>query len=319
MKCVWMALAVARVVLAGDFALQEYLPPDTKVVMGLRVRSLTESSLFAQNGQSAKSMSESWLKLATFTGFDPLHDIDEVLLTSAADKENAPALLVLRGRFNVEKLTEGAKLYHGVPLRTTTDKGATSVFGVLDATTALAGDGPLVRAAIDRRGQPAVYDRSLVERVASLRERFDLWGTGERPQGFIAPGGQNEQLNSIDRFEFGIRITNGLELGAEVHARSSKDTEKLAASLGLLQMMAKAQSNSAKFDVKVEDNTLKLSFAISEAELKKAIEAQQAQGRRTQTQPAQTQPTVVGQPVEAPRTQTATPGGTSVFMLPGKK
>ena len=49
----------------------------------------------------------------------------------------------------------------------------------------------------------------------------------------MAPAGQSEQLNSIDRFEFGIRITNGLELGAEVHARSAKDAERLAASVGL--------------------------------------------------------------------------------------
>ena len=102
-----------------------------------------------------------------------------------------------------------------------------------------------------------VYDRALVARVASLRERFDVWGTGERPQGFVAPGGQNEQLNSIDRFEFGIRITHGLELSAEVHARSQKDADKLAASLALLQMMAQAQSKTAKFEVKAEDSTLK--------------------------------------------------------------
>ena len=42
-----VALAAARLVLSADFVLQEYLPPDTKVVMGLRVRSFTESSLFA--------------------------------------------------------------------------------------------------------------------------------------------------------------------------------------------------------------------------------------------------------------------------------
>lgn len=332
MKCVWMALLVVRTVWAADFALQEYLPPDTKVVMGLRVRALTESSLFQQSGESGKAMSESWAKLTAFTGFDPLHDVDEVLLTSAADRENAPALLVVRGRFNVEKLSAGAQQYHGVAIQGSKEKSATSVIGLLDATTALVGEAPMVKAAIDRRGQPVVYDAALVARVASLRERFDLWGTGERSQGFVAPGGQNEQLNSIDRFEFGIRITNGLELGAEVHARSPKDAEKLAAALAMLQMMAKSQSNSAKFDVKVEDSTLKVSFAVSEAELQKAIAMQRAQMQQVQraqsqpkvtqptvTQPTVTQPTVTGQPAEAPRKQVTSPGGTSVFTLPGGK
>ena len=314
MKCVWMALALARVATAADFAVQEYLPPDTKVVMGLRVRALTESSLFQQSGESAKTLSEDWLKLTKFAGFDPLHDIDEVLLTSAADGENAPALLVVRGRFDLEKLSAGAQRYRGVALKGSSDKGANSVIGLLDATTALVGEPAMVKAAIDRRGQAVVYDAALVARVASLRDRFDLWGTGERPQGFVAPGGPNEQLNSIDRFEFGIRITNGLELGAEIHARSAKDAENLAASVAVLQMMAKAQSDTAKFDVKVEDNTLRLSFAMSEAELRKAIAAQQAQIQR-----AQNQPKVAGQPAEAPRKQVTTPGGTSVFTLPGKQ
>ena len=188
------------------------------------------------------------------------------------------------------------------------------MLALLDASTALAGDLTAVKAAIDRHGQAIVYDGELVARVASLRERFDVWGTGERPQGFVAPGGKNDQLNSIDRFEFGVRITHGLEVGAENHARSHKDAETLAASLGMLQLMAKGQSDAAKFDVKLENDTLKLSFAISEEELKKAIAAQRSQML------TQSQPKVTGQPpaTAAPRPQT-NPAGTSVFTLPGKQ
>ncbi len=325
MKCVWIALAAARFLLAADFALQDYLPSDTKVVMGLRVRALTESSLFQENSASAKTLSENWTKLTAFTGFDPLRDVDEVLLTSSADRQNAPALLVVRGRFNLEQLGAGAERYHGVAIHRSSDKsgtdksskGGASVLALLDATTALAGEAPIVKAAIDRRGRPVAYDTELVARVASLRERFDIWGTGERPQGFVAPGGQNEQLGSIDRFEFGVRITHGLELGAELHARSQKDAEKLAASLGMLQMMAKAQSDAAKFDVKLEDNTLKLSFSMSEEELKKAIAAQKSQSLVTQSQVKQSQPKVTGQSPAGG--QATTPGGTSVFTLPGKR
>jgi hypothetical protein len=282
--------------------------------MGLRVRALTESSLFQENSDSAKKMSEGWTKLVAFTGFDPLHDVDEVLLTSPADRDNAPALLVVRGRFNTEKLGAGAERYHGVAIHKNSGGGA-GVLALLDATTALAGDLPAVKAAIDRHGKAIAYDGELVARVASLRERFDVWGTGERPQGFVAPGGQNEQLSSIDRFEFGLRITHGLELGAEVHARSHKDAEALAASLGMLQLMAKSQSNAATFDVKLDKDTLKLNFAISEEELKKAIAAQRAQMTQNQGPPK-----ITGQPADtaAPPKPQTNPGGTSVFTLPGK-
>jgi hypothetical protein len=322
MKCVWIALVAAPMVFGSDFALQDYLPPDTKVVMGLRVHALTESSLFQETGASAKTLTESWTKLTAVTGFDPLRDIDEVLLTSPADRENAPALVVLRGRFNLDRLSAGAELYHGVAIQGGGKKGS-GVLALLDATTALAGEAPVVKAAIDRRGQPVAYDGAMVTRVASLRERFDLWGTGERPQGFVAPGGQNEQpgsqwLQSIDRFEFGIRITHGLELGAEVHARSQKDAEKLAASLAMFQMMAKAQSNAAKFDVTLEGSTLKLSFAVSEEELKKTIAAQRSAAA---PKPVSSQPKVTGEtPAPGPAVrQSTTPAGTSVFTLPGKR
>jgi hypothetical protein len=75
-------------------------------------------------------------------------------------------------------------------------------------------------------------------------------------------------------------------------------------------MMAKAQSEVAKFDVKVEDSTLRLSFAMSEEELKKAIAA------RSTGIPGP--PKVTGQPASPARPQVTTPGGTSVVTLPGK-
>ena len=85
-----------------------------------------------------------------------------------------------------------------------------------------------------------------------------------------------------DRFEFGIRIGKGLEIGAEVHAKSSKDAEKLAASVAMLQaMMIGREPAAPKFDLQVKDGTIKLSLAVTEDDLKKAIAAQRtrAQGR----------------------------------------
>ena len=89
-------------------------------------------------------------------------------------------------------------------------KDGKGVLALLDAATLLAGDTLAVRAAIDRRGHNAALDGALAARVQSLRERFDVWGTGERPEGFVSPTGKNEQLDSMDRFEFGVRISQGI-------------------------------------------------------------------------------------------------------------
>ena len=216
----------------GGFRVWTFLPSDTKVVFGIRVPAIVESAIFKDAGTGAQKLSEDWLKLVAITGFDPLHDIDEVLMASPADKENAPALLVLRGRFDLARMGAGAPRYHGVAM-------------VGDGKDGQGRAGP---AGCDNRGgrrrcrrfapqstgadTALALDGALAARVQSLRERFDIWGMGERPEGFVSPTGKNEQLDSMDRFEFGVRISKGFELGAELHARSPKDAEKLAASHG---------------------------------------------------------------------------------------
>ena len=324
MKLVLVALVAAQLAAAGDFVL-DFLPANTKVVFGIRVRTIVESALFKDAGTGAQKMSADWLKLVAITGFDPLHDIDEVLMASPADRENAPALLVLRGRFDVARMGAGAPRYHGVAM-VGGGKDGKSALALLDAATALAGDAPAVRAAIDRRGQGAALDAPMAARVQSLRERFDLWGTGERPEGFVSPTGKRAEFDSIDRFEFGVRIGKGFELGAEVHARSAKDAEKLAASVALMKaMMNGGEQAGPKIDVQVKDGTVKVSLAISEADLKKAMAAQQGARMPMFTQmvtpivtPTDGPPVIVSSEstVPAPSSQSA---GISVFVLPGKK
>jgi hypothetical protein len=324
MRLVLVALAAARLVAAADSGL-DFLPADTKVVFGVRVSAIVESPIFKDAGAGTQKLGEDWLKMVAITGFDPLHDIDEVLLASPADKEQAPALLVVRGRFNLERMGAGAQRYHGVALvgDSKTGKG---VLALLDATTAVAGDLPVVRAAIDRRGHGAPLEGQLAERVQSLRDRFDIWGTGERTEGFVPPTGKREELASMDRFEFGIRISKGFELGAELHARSQKEAEKLAASMEMVKMMASAQGQAApKIDVQTKDGTVKISVMVSEEELKQLMDAQRKAAASMSGAPMTVAPmggvpvVVTSEPSVPPAGSQSQVGGTSVFVLPGKK
>ena len=318
MRLFLVALVVARLAAAEDSALN-FLPADTKVVIGIRVSAIRESSLFKDAGTDARKLGEEWTKLVAITGFDPIHDIDEVLVFSSADDPKAAALMAVRGRFNLERMSAGAKRYHGVAL-VGEGKGGTGVLALLDATTAVAGEPEAVRAAIDRRGHGAPLEAKLAARVQSLAERYDLWGTGERPEGFVAPTGKREDLDSIDRFEFGVRIRNGLELGAEIHARSPKDAGKLAASVAMLQaMMIGREPAAPKFDVQVKDGTLKISLAISEDDLKKAIAAQQGAGARNAAAAPKGGPPAVASPKFTVGMPDTNSGGTNVFVLPGKR
>ncbi len=327
MKLVLAALAAAQLLAAGDFA-SDLFPANTKVVFGIRVPAIVDSGLFKDMGSDARKLAENWSKLVAIAGFDPLHDIDEILLAASADKENNSSLLVLRGRFDLARLGSGAPLYHGIAMVGGGKTGA-GALALLDAATILTGDTAAVHAAIDRRGQGAVFDGVLQSRVQSLRERFDIWGTGERPEGFTPLTGKNEQLDSLDRFQFGVRISKGFELDAELHSRTPKDAEKLAASLQLMKMMMGGQDQLApKLDVQVADGTLKISLEMSEEGVKKLMATRRVTGapaggppvivRSESTAPAGGPPVIVSSEssVPVPGSQS---GGTTIVTLPGKK
>jgi hypothetical protein len=107
------------------------------------------------------------------------------------------------------------------------------------------------------------------------RQRYDVWGVGESVGGFVSPAPGAKGLESIDRFQFGMVFGDGLEVGAEIHARSLADAEKLRATLEMISAMLKAQQPSgsaARFDLQGEEGTIKLTAAIPEEELKRVME-----------------------------------------------
>ena len=318
MRLVLVALVAARLAAAGDSALN-FLPADTKVVIGIRVSAIRESALFRYVGTDAQKLGEDWMKLVAIAGFDPLHDIDEILIFSPADSEKAATLMAVRGRFNLERMGAGAKSYHGVAMVGGGTPG-NSVLALLDATTAVAGEAPAVRAAIDRRGHGAPLDANLLARVQALTERFDIWGTGERPEGFVPPTGKRDEFDSIDRFEFGIRIGKGFELAAEIHARSPEDAGKLAALVASLQaIMSGREAAAPNVDVQVKDGTVKLSLAISQDYLKQAIAAQRGSSAPNVGTAPKGKPPVAGTSKFTVGMPDTNSGGTNVFVLPGKK
>jgi len=275
-------LLAVRAVPAADATLTDFFPAGTKVVFGINVRKVSASPL-AQAGLTqakaqvqAQAAAADWLKLASLAGFDPLRDIDEVLVATNGEGQNPPALIVVTGRFDVARLGQGAARYLDVPLLGG-DKPTDGVVALLNASTALAGDRPTVLAALDHLGTGAHIDASLVGRITAARRRYDIWGLGDRPEGFVAPTPQASGLESIDRFQFGLSVSHGLELGAEVHARSPKDAEQLSVMLGMVQAMIAAKQpagGSVKFDVSAKDGTFQLTMKIPEAEVLKAIATQ---------------------------------------------
>lgn len=333
--CLLPLLLAAPAFCAEDSTLVDLLPPDTQIVVGARVRAVVESDLAQsigpeiQQAQQAQGLQLNWQSIVDMAGFDPLHDVEEVILATNGQGPKSPTLVVARGTFPVEKLSAGGEPYHGVIL-VNAKKQADGVFGFIDPHTALAGDAVSVKAAIDRRGEPGALPRALAAKIADYRNRYEIWGVVNRTDGLTSylpqASKQAGPFDSIDRLQFGVALKNGLSLMAEAHTRSLKDADQLATTLQFFQAMSQSQQpagSATKFEVKNSQGTIRVSLAVSAEDLKKAIEMQ----RRAGTLRALNG---VGQPgvqrvpgpgpapksVTVPTTGASTDGGTSVFTLP---
>ncbi|HUB83458.1 MAG TPA: hypothetical protein VMB03_31885 [Bryobacteraceae bacterium] len=341
-RCLLPFLIALPAVQAAADTVTDLLPPDSQVVFGIRVHNLALSSIAQSFAAQAHAAAAGWLKAVPLNGVDFLRDIDEVLIASSGKGQTPPVLIVVTGHFDTAQLAGGAKRYYrDVPLLTGDDDN--SCVALLDRGMALLGDSNLVHAAIDQRGGKSRIGSTLNDRITSLRQRYDIWGLGERPEGFGAPVPEAKIVQSIDRFQFGIQLSSGLELAAEVHARSAGDAEKLNSALRMIAALVKGQTTAggSKFDLQADGGSLRLNLFIPEAELKKTIEAQAAalspvtvgakttaKARETASAPAYLR-AASAKPAAAPAGSAATakPAApkssaeqdTVVFTLPGKK
>jgi hypothetical protein len=190
--------------------------PDAKLLMGVDLKSLRESSV----GQSIREQMLHAQPAATGAAPSPfqasfqamafgiLDQIDRVFLSSPANaaagaKNNPPFLLVVEGRFPMAQLApflQGpSRAYRGAQVyRTTRDTGKTTTVktnttpinptsvALLDGGTLLLGDEKSVLAALDRRGR-ALPSSALLARAQSLASTHDFWAIADAPLSKFQP------------------------------------------------------------------------------------------------------------------------------------
>jgi hypothetical protein len=278
LRVVLLVVSAAGTAFSAQASLTDYIPPGTRVIIGFSLRGLTDSPLLVNLGAEAQTVKAEFMKGGPLPELDPLKDIDSVLVATTAEGDSPPALMVLRGRFQVERWGAKAARYRGVPYFVDTRHGNQSI-ALLDDSTAIAGELPEVKAALDRKGKAASDAvQSLAERAAALTERFDFWGIGDMPPGpTVLTGAQG--FESLDHFEFGASLREGLNLAGQIHVRAPQDAEKIAELVKMIEAMLKDRQpadSATKVELTSENGSMRLSIAIPEAELKRRIEEQKA-------------------------------------------
>ncbi|HUA59258.1 MAG TPA: hypothetical protein VML19_10920 [Verrucomicrobiae bacterium] len=262
----------ATAVMASDVSVLELAPAGTNAAIGINVRGLLDSPM-AKEIKTAAAGHKGFSGLPgapKIDGFDPFKDLDQLVVFVQSGSGKPSTLLVLTGRFDVEKMGAGAKKYHDVPLL---EASQGQVLAVLDGATGIYGEQELVQQAIDRRGSGTQLGADLAARIDAARQKYDAWGLGEFPDGIAVPGEAESMFRSIDRFSFGASLRQGLELNLEAHAKSPEDASKIAAALSLLETAIKAapkNGDGTKFEVHSDNGTFQIAVSVPQ----EALEAQ---------------------------------------------
>ena len=109
----------ASAIFAADPALLSLVMPEARMVAGVDVERARDSFLGKKLMEQFNSKDREFGKFVALTGFDPRRDLKEIIVaTPNADTKNPPALVVLRGAFDMGRIN-GFLLVAGInPIET---------------------------------------------------------------------------------------------------------------------------------------------------------------------------------------------------------
>lgn len=267
--------------------------PDAQVLVGVNVQRILLSQIGKEISSQIQGQAPELQQILKKTGFDPTHDLQEILIAATGKGQNGPALFLVRGSFDAAKVSAAAastgrtpQIYEGVQIlnNPSESKGA---FAFLDGTIAVGGDLDQVKAAIRRQKHPTELSADLASQVASLSERYDFWVISTTPLSEMAAGASNPQMKqagemarSIQQVRGGIKLTADLELAAELTTHNDAEATQLRDALQFFSgLITASKQNPSGLDPKAlkltaDAKTVRISMLITGEQLKKAYQAQ---------------------------------------------
>jgi len=334
-KLLLLVLAAGLSALAADPDLLKLVMPDAALLVGIRLDQIRVSPLGQMILSQISVPDEELKKVVAAIGFNPVTDLDEVLIAAPAVPGAQQVLVLVRGRFEPARLAALAAMgggevssFQGVEIATLKQAQQAFALASLDRTTMVLGDPKSVRGAIARRTTGLRVSPKLVARADALAKLYDLWVISLVPPGQMAKGVPDPKLGSLlkgDAFQGiqeasgGIRLGRDIQVAFEVVTRSEKDATSLAdvskfiLGLALTQGKPEQAKLLESLQLSTEGTRVRFGLTIPEAEIAKAIEAQKkamaAARRKPPAKPAPAEPVVV---------QT-TPEGTGVTIYSSPK
>jgi hypothetical protein len=239
----------------------ELAPPDAKVLIGVDIRGLRNSSLTDSMTPQMRAQMQAPLAMLHIPGIELLDDVDSVFLASTADltastktaapgagsktgdaapktgttspKPNAPFLVVITGTFPDEHLRPLLKglhpSYKGINVYRGTGADTTSV-AVLDEHTVLLGDDKSIYRAIDRKTTGLKAQGPLLARARELASSNEIWIVARDSSGALqkASGPAALFISEIEGLDLGLAVRDGFNMDISLATKTEAGAEALA-------------------------------------------------------------------------------------------
>ncbi|MBK7928677.1 MAG: hypothetical protein IPJ98_14645 [Bryobacterales bacterium] len=230
--------------------------------MGLDVRGILNSPLGQKLFQEMKSLGGKWTSNASAEEMELLQGIERVFLSAPAQAGNLTAaaqreaVVAIQGTFDPNRLRRmlGARgkrsSYKGVEMWTESRSpvgAAGAQMAIVSPQVILLGDNASLRAAIDHHASAdpnRAYDPVFL-RATEMAPLYEVWFVGNIPpksltgDGAAAPGPMSA-FDSVESFEAGISIKQGMQLQFNLNTPSPAEASKIAQGLAGMMMFATA-------------------------------------------------------------------------------
>ena len=284
--------ALVPAALAADSSLLGLAPADSEALVGINIKQILASDFGKMIMAQATAPGNPQVKaFADQAGFDPLRDLDEILIAAPA-KQNPSALFLMRGKFDVAKLSQLAAMggmkgadYKGVQIMVKSgQQSGFSAVAVMDPSLIVGGDEAAVRGFVDRRGQSAGLGAAIAAKASEASKANDIWMVVHAAPSAFAPQGANpgaagKVMESIEQASLGVKFGTDIVIWVHAVTHTPEDAAGLVSALQFFSGMATSGQNTnpqaaamlQRLKLGAEGNTAKLSLSIPEAEAEAAI------------------------------------------------
>jgi len=288
-----LAALFSGVLSAADPQLLNLVMPDVKVMADINVTQ-AKASPFGQYAL-AQLPPQQLEQIAAATGFDPAHDVTELLFAGTGAAQRSGLVLAL-GNFNVPtistaiaKFQAGSETYRGVNIFLDPQKQGGLAF--LSGTVAAAGDLVNLKAAIDRLSAPAILPPALVAEIGQLSAANDVWALSTVPPASLKavaisglPGGAGNALGTVQSLSGGVKFGTNVVATVQAQADTAQDAAGIAGLIQFVVNMAQAkatdepqvQALAKALTVTADGTAVNLSLTVPSAQLQELIQSKSA-------------------------------------------